>query len=70
MSKSTLAVIGCGKLGAPLVACLAHAGHTVIGIDTNQELIQNLKANKITWSEPNLVEYLEKEKAQISFEST
>ena len=70
MSKSTLAVIGCGKLGAPLVACLAHAGHTVIGIDTNQELIQNLKANKITWSEPNLVEYLEKYKSQISFEST
>jgi UDPglucose 6-dehydrogenase len=69
MNKSKLAVIGCGKLGAPLVACLAHAGHTVIGIDTNQDLIQNLKVNKITWSEPNLAEYLEKYKSQIAFES-
>jgi UDPglucose 6-dehydrogenase len=69
MNKSKLAVIGCGKLGAPLVACLAHAGHTVIGIDNNQDLIQNLKVNRITWSEPNLAEYLEKYKSQISFES-
>lgn len=69
MSKSKLAVIGCGKLGAPLVACLAHAGHTVIGIDTNQDLVQNLKANRITWSEPNLAEYLDKYKSQIAFES-
>ena len=31
-----LAVIGCGKLGAPLVACLAKAGHSVVGIDINK----------------------------------
>lgn len=70
MKKKKLAVIGCGKLGAPLVACLAQAGHSVIGIDTNVSLIQNLKANIITWNEPNLVEYLDKYKSQITFEST
>ena len=70
MKQRKLAVIGCGKLGAPLVACLAHAGHSVLGIDTNSNLIQNLKANKITWNEPNLVEYLEKYKSQITFDST
>lgn len=70
MQQRKLAVIGCGKLGAPLVACLAQAGHSVLGIDTNFNLIQNLKANKITWNEPNLVEYLEKYKSQITFDST
>jgi len=70
MNQRKLAVIGCGKLGAPLVACLTHAGHSVLGIDTNLNLIQNLKANKITWNEPNLVEYLEKYKSRITFEST
>jgi UDPglucose 6-dehydrogenase len=70
MNKKKLAVIGCGKLGAPLVACLAQAGHSVIGIDTNVDLIQNLRANIITWNEPNLVEYLDKYKSQIRFETT
>jgi UDPglucose 6-dehydrogenase len=70
MKQQKLAVIGCGKLGAPLVACLAQAGHSVLGIDTNLNLIENLKANKITWNEPNLVEYLEKYKSQITFDST
>lgn len=69
MNKKKLAVIGCGKLGAPLVACLAQAGHSVIGIDTNLDLIQNLRENKVTWNEPNLVEYLDKYKSQIRFES-
>jgi UDPglucose 6-dehydrogenase len=69
VNKKKLAVIGCGKLGAPLVACLAQAGHSVIGIDTNFDLIQNLRENKVTWNEPNLVEYLDKYKSQIRFES-
>jgi len=70
VDKKKLAVIGCGKLGAPLVACLAQAGHSVVGIDTNVDLIQNLRANIITWNEPNLVEYLDKYKSQIRFETT
>ena len=44
-----LAVIGCGKLGAPLVACLAKAGHSVVGIDINKNLIQGLESRKILW---------------------
>jgi len=70
MNQRKLAVIGCGKLGAPLVACLAQAGHSVLGIDSNLNLIQNLRENKITWNEPSLIDYLEKYKSQILFEST
>jgi len=64
-----LAVIGCGKLGAPLVACLAKAGHSVVGIDINENLIQDLKSRKILWHEPNLINYLETFKDLIKFTS-
>jgi len=64
-----LAVIGCGKLGAPLVACLAKAGHSVVGIDINENLIQDLKSRKILWHEPNLINYLETFKDSIKFTS-
>ena len=69
MVSEKLAVIGCGKLGAPLVACLAKAGHSVVGIDINKNLIQNLKSRKILWQEPNLVNYLETCKDLINFTS-
>jgi UDPglucose 6-dehydrogenase len=69
MVSEKLAVIGCGKLGAPLVACLAKAGHLVVGIDINENLIQNLKSRKILWQEPNLVNYLETYKDLINFTS-
>jgi UDPglucose 6-dehydrogenase len=69
MVSEKLAVIGCGKLGAPLVTCLAKAGHSVVGIDINENLIQNLKSRKIFWQEPNLVNYLETYKNLINFTS-
>ena len=69
MVSEKLAVIGCGKLGAPLVACLAKAGHLVVGIDINENLIQNLKSRRILWQEPNLVNYLETYKDLINFTS-
>lgn len=69
MAIEKLAVIGCGKLGAPLVACLAKAGHSVVGIDINENLIQSLKSRKILWHEPNLIKYLETYKGSIKFTS-
>ena len=67
MTKEKIAVIGCGKLGAPLIACFAHAGHPVLGIDVNTKLIEKLKINQIGWSEPDLVETLGKHKDLITF---
>jgi len=34
----TVSVIGLGKLGAPLAACLAHKGFPVIGVDHNPRI--------------------------------
>ena len=68
MTKEKIAVIGCGKLGAPLIACFAQAGHTVLGIDVSSKLIEKLKINQIDWSEPGLAEALGKYKDLISFD--
>lgn len=68
MTKEKIAVIGCGKLGAPLIACFAQAGHTVLGIDVSSKLIEKLKINQIDWSEPGLAEALGKYKELISFD--
>jgi UDPglucose 6-dehydrogenase len=63
-------VVGCGKLGTPLVACLANAGHTVTGIDVNQGLINNLQSGIVSWNEPGLTELLASNSSRISFHSS
>jgi UDPglucose 6-dehydrogenase len=70
MTKEKIAVIGCGKLGAPLIACFAQAGHPVLGIDVSSQLIEKLKINQIDWREPDLAETLGKYKDLITFENT
>jgi UDPglucose 6-dehydrogenase len=67
-TQKNLVVVGCGKLGAPLVACLANAGHKVVGIDVSKELIENLDAGVVTWNEPGLAELITKNKKNIIFQ--
>ena len=68
--KRKLVVVGCGKLGAPLIACLANVGHKVTGIDLNKELIANLKNNNLTWNEPGLKDLISKNIENICFETS
>ena len=63
-------VIGCGKLGAPLVGVLAEAGHTVVGVDIDKRLIANLQDLIVTWNEPGLSEVLKANSRNISFSSS
>ena len=70
MTKEKIAVIGCGKLGAPLIACFAQAGHPVLGIDISSKLIEKLRMNRIDWREPGLIEALGKYRNLISFDTT
>ena len=39
-----ISIIGLGKLGLPMAACLAHKGYRVIGVDLNLDIIQAVKA--------------------------
>lgn len=62
-----ISVIGCGKLGAPLVACLANSGHEVVGIDLDEKLIENLSNLTVPWNEPDLQDMLKENQERISF---
>ncbi len=58
----SISVFGIGKLGFPLVACLASKGYKVIGYDVNPETIKCVNERKPRIFEPNLVELLQKGK--------
>ena len=69
-SEKNLVVVGCGKLGAPLIACLASAGYKVTGVDVNKELIANLQDGIVTWNEPGLADLIGENKRNIRLQSS
>lgn len=66
MEKSTISIIGLGKLGAPMVAAFASRGHKVIGVDINLEVVNLINQGKSLVFEPHLDEYLKQYKENIS----
>lgn len=58
LNSEAISVIGLGKLGAPLAACLASKGFTVIGVDTDPDKIRLINEKKPPVFEPHLDEYL------------
>jgi UDPglucose 6-dehydrogenase len=53
-------VIGLGKLGAPLAACVAARGVTVIGVDADQRKVNAINSGQPPVAEPGLAELLAK----------
>ncbi|MFC0674737.1 UDP-glucose dehydrogenase family protein [Brachybacterium hainanense] len=53
-----ISVIGCGYLGAVHAACLAHAGHEVVGIDRDESRARALQDGAPPFYEPGLQELL------------
>ena len=49
-----IAVVGLGKLGAPLAAVLASKGNEVLGIDVNPEAVRLLNEGRAPVEEPGL----------------
>ncbi len=56
----TISVFGIGKLGFPIVACFAHKGYRVIGVDTSPKIIEAVNERKPHIYEPGLAELLKK----------
>ncbi|MGV0423790.1 UDP-glucose dehydrogenase family protein [Corynebacterium sanguinis] len=55
-----MTVIGTGYLGATHAACMAELGHEVLGVDVDENKINQLKAGKVPFYEPGLPEILER----------
>ncbi|MCD6561842.1 MAG: hypothetical protein J7L16_08825, partial [Deltaproteobacteria bacterium] len=55
-----ISVIGLGKLGLCTAACFASKGHRVIGVDTNQHVLDHLRLKQCPIDEPGLEEFLGK----------
>ncbi len=66
-----ISVIGTGYLGAVHAACLAELGHTVVGIDVDEEKVAALGAARAPFYEPGLDELLARTLAsgRLSFTS-
>jgi NAD+ synthase/NAD+ synthase (glutamine-hydrolysing) len=52
--KKALSVIGLGKLGAPMAACFASKGFTVIGVDVDPQKIEAINKSRSPVYEPGL----------------
>ena len=56
--KESISVVGLGKLGACLAACLAHKKFSVIGYDTNAHTVALVRKRQAPVQEPKLQELL------------
>lgn len=53
-----VSVVGLGKLGSPMAACIAAKGHTVVGVDLNTHFVEKINAGLAPVFEPGLQEML------------
>lgn len=53
-----IAVVGLGKLGCPLAAVLAAAGHSVVGVDRNADTVAKVNAREAPVEETGLADLL------------
>jgi UDPglucose 6-dehydrogenase len=53
-----VSVVGLGKVGVSLASCLVRAGHTVIGVDVDGNIVESLNNGRFDTPEPGVVERL------------
>lgn len=64
-SMRRVSVVGLGKLGACIAACLASRGYEVIGVDTNPERVAQLNRGQAPVFEPGLQALLDEVKDRL-----
>jgi UDPglucose 6-dehydrogenase len=65
-TPARVCVVGLGKLGAPLAACLAAKGLTVIGVDRDPRKVRAIEQNKPPVNEPGLAELLTQTQGRLT----
>ena len=58
LPSSRIAVVGFGYVGSCLGVALADRGHTVVGVDSDHDLVEDLRAGRSRVPEPGLAEAL------------
>ena len=58
MEYPRISIVGLGKLGSCMAACLAYKGFDVIGLDVNSEIVDKINAGEAPVLEPELQEML------------
>ena len=62
-NKKNICIVGLGYIGLPAAAMFASNGHKVIGVDTNNEVIEALEKGEVIIEEPYLKNMVEQEVA-------
>lgn len=65
MEKGCVTVVGLGKLGACLAACLADKGYSVVGVDLSPEVVQLVNEGKAPVVEPGLDAMIQKNHTRL-----
>lgn len=67
---ATICVLGLGYIGFPTALLLAKSGHTVIGVDVNEKIVQSLNKGVSHIVEPGLDDLFEKAGRNFSAQTT
>jgi UDPglucose 6-dehydrogenase len=64
--EEKISVFGLGKLGCTMLACFAHKGWEVVGMDINEEFVNIINDGKSPIYEPGVDELIKNNKSKIS----
>jgi len=64
--ERTISVVGLGKLGAPLAACLAEKGMRVIGVDADPRKVEAINHGLAPVYEPQLEEFIGRSNGRLT----
>jgi UDPglucose 6-dehydrogenase len=65
VTPRNIAVVGLGKLGAPIAACYAEAGHHVTGVDLDPRVVETVSRGLPPVAEPGLGELMRRAKTRL-----
>ena len=60
MHKCSITILGLGYVGLPTACILANCGYSVLGVDIDQDVIDNIKSSYCLSLEPELQDLLDK----------
>src|SRR5919199_2946898 len=68
--KFNIGVVGAGYVGLVTGSCLAHVGHQITVVDRDAGRIEQLERGQVPFFEPNLEEFIARNRRQLSFTTT